>query len=471
MRPALRPRIEAEAIAIIAVQQGRQKQAMPPSLILADPLGFLAEHGRVRTQRAIEPFLVLDWHRRVHAEATGRDVALKSRDVGSSTFWVALKLLDVLADPPGDVLVAADRFDNAANLISYAKTLLVWLPPGIRPRLLKDNLAELAFECRAADGSLQVSTIEAIPGTPESGRSYRCRHLICTEMGFWHDDEDYWNAVTGAVAAHGTIACESTWPKRGANTVYGQLWDNADKGFRRHFVGRGEVPWHTMDWEAKRRAEMTLGGFAREYPALPKDAIEAPVDTGLFRREWFAIVDAVPVGAVAVRYWDKGASVSGDWTAGALVAQKDGIWYICDMRRMRGLPGEVEALIRQTAELDRRGMPIYIEQEPGSSGVDTITHYQRSVLVGFNVHGDRVTGNKIERMGPLAAAAQAGNVKLLHGDWNAAFLAEAEAVPNGEHDDQVDATASAMARIAAALGASGAVVITYKDHVRIGPQL
>ncbi len=469
MKTALRSRAEADAVAVIALRQVRRPAtASPLRAALADPLGFLADYGKVRTQRAIEPFQVLDWHRLVLAEATGRDVALKSRDVGSSTFWVALRLLDVLADPPGDVLVAADRFDNAANLIAYAKTLLTWLPVEWRPRLLKDNLAELAFEVGG-----HVSTIEAIPGTPESGRSYRCRHLICTEMGFWLKDEDYWNAVTGAVAATGTIVAESTWPKRGSNTIYGQLWDNPDKGFARHFVGRGDVPWHTAEWEARRRAEMTLGGFAREYPATPDDAMLAPVDAGLFRREWFAIVDAVPAGAVAVRYWDKAASVSAsaDYTCGALVALHQGVWYICDMRRMRGLPGDVEALIRQTAELDGRGMPVYIEQEPGSSGVDVISHYQRSVLVGYNVRGDRATGNKIERMGPLAAAAQAGNVKLLRGAWNAAFLAEAEAVPNGEHDDQIDACAGGLARIAAALGQSGPLVLNYDDHVRIGPQL
>lgn len=455
MKPALLPRAEAEAIAVIAViavQQGRRKPPTSPLLILADLLGFLAEHGRVRTQRAIEPFLVLDWHRRVHAAITGRDVAIKSRDVGSSTFWVALKLLDVLANPPGDVLVAADRFDNAANLISYARTLLVGLPDGIRPRLLKDNVAELAFECYAADGSLQVSTIEAIPGTPESGRSYRCRHLICTEMGFWRDDEDYWNAVTGAVAAYGTIVCESTWPRRGADTVYGRLWDDVGKGFRRHFIGRGEVPWHTMEWEAKRRVEMTLGGFAREYPATFDEAVLAPAEAGLFRREWFGIVDESPTNAKMARYWDLGATRDGDPSAGALVALADGMWYVCDMRRMRGTPMEVEALVCQTAELDGHGVPVWMEQEPGSSGINVIDHYARHVLVGFDFHGDRVTGDKVGRMGPLAAAAQAGNVKLLRGAWNAAFLAEAEAVPFGEHDDQVDAAAGCMARLSAGRG-------------------
>lgn len=194
---------------------------------------------------------------------------------------------------------------------------------------------------------------------------------------------------------------------------------------------------------------MTLGGFAREYPATPGRGDQGagrggPVPARVVRHRGRGLA-----GAVALRRWDKAASLGGDWTAGGLLALHGGVWYIVDMRRMRGLPGDVEALIRQTAELDGRGMPVVIEQEPGSSGVDVIAHYQRSVLVGFNVRGDKVTGNKIERMGPLAAAAQAGNVKLLRGPWNAAFLDEAEAVPFGEHDDQVDTIAAAMAKLSA----------------------
>jgi predicted phage terminase large subunit-like protein len=36
----------------------------------------------------------------------------------------------------------------------------------------------------------------------------------------------------------------------------------------------------------------------------------------------------------------------------------------------------------------------------------------------------------------LASAAEAGNVRLVEGGWNTAFLEEAEAFPEDRHDDQ-----------------------------------
>jgi hypothetical protein len=46
-------------------------------------------------------------------------------------------------------------------------------------------------------------------------------------------------------------------------------------------------------------------------------------------------------------------------------------------------------------------------------------------------------------LGSLASAAEAGNVRLVEGVWNSAFLDEVEAFPEGNHDDQVDVAAYA----------------------------
>ena len=51
---------------------------------------------------------------------------------------------------------------------------------------------------------------------------------------------------------------------------------------------------------------------------------------------------------------------------------------------------------------------------------------------------------------PLSAAAEAGNVKLVIGDWNKDFLDEAEVFPNGRHDDMVDAVSGALTMITSA---------------------
>ncbi len=57
------------------------------------------------------------------------------------------------------------------------------------------------------------------------------------------------------------------------------------------------------------------------------------------------------------------------------------------------------------------------------------------------------TGSKETRAMALASQAEAGNVKLVRGEWNEAFLAELENFPQGSHDDQVDAAAGAFNEI------------------------
>ena len=168
-----------------------------------------------------------------------------------------------------------------------------------------------------------------------------------------------------------------------------------------------------------------------------------------FKREWFEIVDSYPADARLVRYWDLAATEpkqgkDPDWTAGALIAEKDGIYYIVDIKKTRTTPKGVEALIRQTAELDGKKVTIYMEQEPGSSGVNTIDHYRRRILAGFTFYGNKTTGSKEMRANPLSSAAEAGNVKLVRGPWINDFLDEAEIFPNGAHDDQVDAVSGAF---------------------------
>lgn len=173
----------------------------------------------------------------------------------------------------------------------------------------------------------------------------------------------------------------------------------------------------------------------------------------MFQREWFEVVEEAPSRCSLVRYWDLAATqqrpgADPDFTAGAKVGLYDGVWYIADMRRLRERPGTVEAIVKQTATLDGRPVEICMEQEPGASGVNTIDHYARKVLVGYTFHGMRATGSKAERARPFSAAAQAGNVKLVRGPWIGAFLDEVESFPDGAHDDQIDSVSGAFNKLA-----------------------
>lgn len=171
-------------------------------------------------------------------------------------------------------------------------------------------------------------------------------------------------------------------------------------------------------------------------------------ESKLFQREWFEIVDDYPRGTRKVRWWDLAATEpkkgkDPDYTVGCLMTEKDGIFYIIDVKRVRKSPLGVEKLIKQTAELDTTAVEIFMEQEPGSSGVSEIDRYAREILKGFYFTGIKTTGSKVLRAKPLSSAAEHGNVKLVRGTWNEAFLSELENFPGGAHDDQVDAASGA----------------------------
>ena len=174
----------------------------------------------------------------------------------------------------------------------------------------------------------------------------------------------------------------------------------------------------------------------------------------LFKREWFPVVEELPIlRNKSVRYWDLAATpvragTDPDWTAGVRVDYgSDGLYYVVDVQRMRGTPGEVEALIKQTAVIDGLGTQIDIEQEPGASGGNTIHNYVTRVLAGYPVRGQRATGSKVERAGPVSSQAEVGNVRLLRGAYLGPFLDEIEAYPLGGHDDQVDGLSGAFMRL------------------------
>jgi predicted phage terminase large subunit-like protein len=190
----------------------------------------------------------------------------------------------------------------------------------------------------------------------------------------------------------------------------------------------------------------TLGSywFAGLYQQRP-----APLEGGMFKRDWFEVVSSIPRGCEFVRRWDLSATEGrGDWTAGMKLGEFDGYYYITDIRRVQEGPAGVEKLVKSTAEIDGYDTSITMEQEPGSSGVNTIDYYARKVLPGFDFHGVRSTGSKIERARPVSAAAEAGLIKILRGEWNHAFLDEITIFPNGKNDDQVDVLSGAFLDLA-----------------------
>lgn len=222
---------------------------------------------------------------------------------------------------------------------------------------------------------------------------------------------------------------------------------------------------HLPDWERWRRpssdnplmtaeelvqARREVGGliFAQEYEAtFQADSF------GMFRRDWFRVVQALPDNpSRVVRAWDMAATEgAGDYSAGCLMMKlEDGGYCIGDLIRGQWSVGQRDRIIQQTAAMDAHRWKKYmivLEQEPGSSGVSA-TEYLIRQLSGYNARGAKATGEKDVRAQPLSAQCEIGNVSLLQAEWTREFVDELVMFPEGRNDDQVDAASGAFNELA-----------------------
>lgn len=192
--------------------------------------------------------------------------------------------------------------------------------------------------------------------------------------------------------------------------------------------------------------EATMGayGSAGQLQQRP-----VPRGGGMFKREWFEVVQAAPVSTQWMRGWDLAGSKGqgSDYTAGVLMGRRpDGGYIVADSKRFRGSPGEVERTLKNTAASDvaqynsRNGS---IPQDPGQAG-KAQAQYLIKALSGFAYRATPESGDKQTRAAPFAAQAEAGNVSILAGDWNREYLDELASFPYGSFDDQVDASSRAF---------------------------
>lgn len=206
---------------------------------------------------------------------------------------------------------------------------------------------------------------------------------------------------------------------------------------------QGQAMWPER-WPLEKLQQIRTAIGSAEFGALyqqnPKLA-----QGSMFKREWFGTVSAAPADGLRVRYWDRAATHGGgDWTSGLkMFKSPQGIFYVEDVIRLQGSDLEVLSAIKNTAAQDGVNVLVRLEQDPGSSGKVEVNYLIRE-LCGYNAQAVRVDKAKELRAGPAAAQAEAGNIKLVRGRWNEAFLNEIELFPNGDFDDQTDSFSGAF---------------------------
>jgi predicted phage terminase large subunit-like protein len=176
----------------------------------------------------------------------------------------------------------------------------------------------------------------------------------------------------------------------------------------------------------------------------------------LFKRHWFKTIDAdrVPQLDDVVRNWDLAATAEEegqdpDYVAGVAMGCSGRSYFILHVVRDRLTPKGVDTLIYNTAVRDGKRVKVRVEQEGAASGKIVRYHYL-AMLDGFDARFTGIPRNsKLTRAGPFSAACERGDVYIVRGVWNDAYLDELCAFPQeGVHDDQVDASGGAYAQLA-----------------------
>ena len=103
--------------------------------------------------------------------------------------------------------------------------------------------------------------------------------------------------------------------------------------------------------------------------------------------------------------------------------------------------------IAAAASRDGKACHIVVPQDPGQAGKEQAA----SIIAenaGYVITAERESGSKVTRAEPFAAQCEAGNVYLVRGPWNEAFIDELCSFPHQGADDQVDAAAGAFNKLA-----------------------
>jgi predicted phage terminase large subunit-like protein len=176
-----------------------------------------------------------------------------------------------------------------------------------------------------------------------------------------------------------------------------------------------------------------------------------------FKVEKLKFVAAAPNGVRWVRGWDfagtedakKGKAESTQaYTAAVKVGYDPNTkeWYVGHSWRERIDAGVLVDNIKLMTKSDGTGVEVDFPQDPGQAGKQQAIYIAKE-LAGYPVSYSTETGDKATRATPFSSQVNAGNVSLVIGDWNAAYVEELRGFPGAAIKDQVDASSRAFNKI------------------------
>lgn len=164
-----------------------------------------------RQKQKLVPMRLNRMQAELHANKTGRDVCLKMRRGGMSTFWLAEYFADAVVLPGQSVRIVPHTPKAEKKLFADLKIMYRELPPHIKPATRYFSLELIEFYDTikgTVDSRINTSSVQ--PGHEDMGRSEGFTHLLLTEVPFWRGDAKTAVLALIEAAQYGQIVLEST---------------------------------------------------------------------------------------------------------------------------------------------------------------------------------------------------------------------------------------------------------------------
>ena len=191
-----------------------------------------------------------------------------------------------------------------------------------------------------------------------------------------------------------------------------------------------------LDREALDKAKEEIGSYA-----YAGQYMQTPVDLagGIFKKEWFMIVDAGYKPRTIHFQLDTAFTANSlNDPTGILTYYKDGQdVYITNWTAKRLEFPDLCAFIPSHVREHGYNDSSLIRVEPKASGLSLIQQLTKETNLNITASENPVN-DKVTRAAAITAKCEAGRVKLIRGAWNEAFLNELCGFPRMKHDEAVD---------------------------------
>ena len=200
-------------------------------------------------------------------------IAMIPRQSGKTTTAAGYLLWYAFFNPDVTILIAANKFKAANEIMMRVKYAYEEMPNYIRPGVIEYNVTSIRFD--------NGSRILATTTTPDSGRGLAISLLYLDEFAFVKPRmaEEFWSAMAPTLATGGKCIITST--PQSDEDMFAALWFGATatvdedgneipegvgkNGFKAFTAHYSEVPGRDEEWAARERAKIGFEKFQREY--------------------------------------------------------------------------------------------------------------------------------------------------------------------------------------------------------------